>query len=160
MSKEDDITPSKKLVSIRIRDSHRNSVQQLASRLLVKESKLYRLAINILLSKLKDLQHQNLAGSDLLPLFLNLRGQFTDDLDLKPLQLFRVINRLNADPNKFVALNDVELLLTKEHLLRERLMSLRETHPYKDTNTDQWLQNYLLSRYSMLVSIEPTSSEH
>ena len=140
--------------------NQRDNIQKLASKLLIKESKLYRLAINFLLSKLQDLHQQNLSGSDLLPLFINLRGQFAEDLDLKPLQLFRVINRLNADPNKFVALNDVELLLTKEHLLRERLMSLRETHPYKDTNTDQWLQNYLLSKYSMLVSIEPTSSEH
>ncbi len=152
MTSEDDLNSSKKIVSIRISSKHRNTIKYIGTRLLIKESKLYRLAINTLLSKLKKLNDPNFSGSDLLPLFLELRGQFIEDLEIKTLHLFRIINKLNADPSKFVNMCDVELLLVPDHLLRERLSNQLDAQSTKNIDVHLWLQDYLLSKYGLVKS--------
>ena len=155
MFQEDTPNPKKNLVSIRVKDANREQVLKIADRLLVKESKLYRLAINILLTQLSTLHSSNAAGSDLLPLFISLRGPFLEDLDFKPLQLHRIINKFNADPDKFVQLEDVVLLLSPDHLLRDNLRSNLNARHTKDKDTHIWLHNYLLTKYGIL----PLSSQ-
>lgn len=145
--KDDYLDDVKHVVSVRLNTTDRTAVRLTAARLFVRESKLYRFAIDHLLSKLHKLQDDSCTGSDLLPLFLEFKDELHSQLGLKKHQLFKIFNGKNTEPKKFVSMADIELLLMPKHALRQRLQLTQDAADSKLTDTSAWLECYLLKKY-------------
>ena len=109
----------KHIISLRIENSIRNAVQATASRFYVRESDIYRFAVNYTLKRFKCLHEDDFSGSDLLHLMLDIREEIIGSLSLNKNQLFNILNGNNVHLDKFVAMSDIELLLTPQHLIKE-----------------------------------------
>ena len=108
------------------------------------------------------MHEDDFTGSDLLPLMLDIREELIDSLSLKKHQLFNIMNGNNTHPDKFVAMSDIELLLTPRHLLKQRLQKIDDT-PRTDIDAETWLKQYLLEKYQSLPlqespALQPQSS--
>lgn len=138
----------KQVISLRLVDSDRAAIQAIAARLFVRESDVYRFAINYLLNRFNCLFDDDFTGSDLLPALLEIRAEINHTLGLKRHQLEKIINGNNLNPDKYVAMCDIELLLMPAHLLKQRLMKLDETlRNHSDVET--WLKDYLTEKYNL-----------
>jgi len=148
-------------VSLRLEQAQRVNAQSLASRLYVRESEIYRFAINFLLNRLYKLNISDCKGSDLLPLFIDIKDELTDELSFNKDQLFRIINFSNANPNKFVEMLDIELLLMPEHKLRAELSKRHDALAFKDAHIITWLKAYFYNKYELVnTSVVESSSQH
>ncbi len=136
----------KHIVSLRLTQDDRESIQSIATRLLVKESYIYRFAINQLLVRLEKLLDTSNRGIRLLPLFLDLREELNYNLGFKKTQLYNIINFKELSPENRVSMDDVELLILPNHAVRSRLAKI---HPAPETNidTDAWLKQYFEQKY-------------
>ncbi len=139
----------KHIVSMRLNNNDRNAIQNLASRLFVRESELYRLAVNHLLTRLQKLHDPDCSGSDLLPLFIEFREELIQNLGLKKQQLFKIVNNFNSHPDKFVTMTDLELLLLPPYLVRKRLLLIDEALVVKQQDTNSWLVSYFIEKYDL-----------
>lgn len=149
MNQNDLLDDRKNIVSIRLTNSDRSAARSMARRLFVRESKLYRFAINHLLNRLHKLNDADCCGSDLLWLFLDFKDDLTTHLDLKRHQLFKIFNAKNTPLEKSVAMADIELLLMTDHGLRQRLQLIPEALKFKHANTTEWLKAYLADKYNL-----------
>ena len=148
------VSEKKHIVSMRLNNNDRNAIQMMASRLFVRESELYRFAVNILLERMHKLHDPDSKGSDLLPLFIELREEINRNLGLKRQQLFKIVNNGNAHPDKFVAMADIELLVLPQHLLRQRLLQIEDALVLKQHDVSAWLESYLVDKYGLGKTIE------
>lgn len=142
------IMERKNIVSMRIANDDRLSVQSLASRLFIRESDIYRLAINQLLVRFDKLLDSSCKGKDLLPLFLELREELNLNVGFKKNQLYNILNCKETSPTNYVSMADIELLLLPQHAIRQRLSRMTESLSFKTSNTELWLKNYLLNKYA------------
>lgn len=147
---QDPIESDKKfIVSMRLNNTDRMAIRTIASRLYVRESEIYRCAVNNLLNSLQKLHDTGCTGSDLLPLFMDFRVELIQGLGLKKQQLFNIINSGNVDPEKFVAMSDIELLLLPQHIVRQRLLQISKALEVKQDNIESWLESYLIENYGL-----------
>ena len=149
----------KQIVSMRLNNADRNAVRSTAARLFVRESELYRFAVYHLLHRLHKLHDDSCCGSDLLPLFLEIREELTQQLGLKKHQLFKIFNGKHTASDKFVAMSDIELLLLPLHVVRQRLQLTSDASPFKHSNTSAWLEAYLNKKYGFSAMAEPDDCE-
>lgn len=149
----------KQIISLRLVDSDRAAVQAIAARLFVRESDVYRFAINYLLNRFSCLFDESCTGSDLLPAMLKIRGEINHTLGLKRHQLDKIINGNNLHPDKYVAMSDIELLLMPQHMLKQRLMKLDDT-PRNNLSIENWLVAYLTEKYGLLDMEEEVEFEN
>ena len=138
----------KHIVSLRIINSDRAAVQAIASRLFVRESDVYRFSINFMLNRFQCLFDDACTGSDLLPALLEIRAEINHSLGLKRNQLEKIINGSNINPEKYVAMCDIELLLLPYHLLKQRLSKLDGTFR-GHLDAEVWLKAYLTDKYKL-----------
>ncbi|MEQ1528826.1 MAG: hypothetical protein ABL925_05875 [Methylococcales bacterium] len=138
----------KHIVSMRLNSVDRIAVRSTAERLFVRESELYRFAVNHLLNRLHKLQDESSCGSDLLPLFLELKDELNAHLNLKKPQLFQILNNSCLDAEKFVAMADIELLLLPAHALRQRLLQMNDAAKFKQADSQAWLTDYFRDKYN------------
>ena len=148
----------KQIISLRLVDSDRAAVQAIASRLFVRESDIYRFAINYLLNRFSCLFDDTCTGSDLLPAMLEIRAEINHTLGLKRHQLEKIINGSNLHPDKYVAMSDIELLLMPQHILKQRLMKLDEI-PRTPIDIESWLKLYLTEKYNLFEIEKDTPFE-
>jgi hypothetical protein len=137
------------MISLRLVDSDRVAVQAIATRLFVRESDVYRFAINHLLNRFGCFFDENCTGSDLLLALIEIRTELNHTLGLKKLQLEKIINGKNVHPDKYVAMCDIELLLMPQHLLKQQLMKLY-TAPRNKLNIEEWLKEYIAEKYKLV----------
>jgi hypothetical protein len=150
MSSEEFIESDKKyIVSMRLNNNDRMAIRAMASRLFVRESELYRFAVNNLLNCLHKLHDMDCMGSDLLPLFIEFRVDLIQNLGLKKQQLFNIINSGNMPSDKFVAMADIELLLLPRHLLRQRLLQMEDAVAVRQDDLNLWLESYFTQKYKL-----------
>jgi hypothetical protein len=150
MAIQEQIESDKKfIVSMRLNNADRMAIRAMASRLFVRESELYRCAVNNLLNCMHKLHDTDCTGSDLLPLFIEFRVELIQGLGLKKQQLFNIINSGNMHPDKFVAMADIELLLLPPHLVRQRLLQIGEALAVKQEDIGTWLECFLVEKYGL-----------
>lgn len=137
---------AKQMISVRIVESDRMAVQALATRLFVRESDIYRFAINHLFSRLDCLLDTNCSGYDLLLALVEIRNELHHTLGLKKHQLEKIVNNSSCSPEKYVAMSDIELLLMPPHLLKQYLIRLHAM-PIDKHDLDSWLKEYLTNKY-------------
>jgi len=140
------MTDRKQIVSMRLTGDDRNAIQSIATRLLVRESDIYRFAINQLLTRLEKLLDSSCRGIELLPLFLELREELNYNLGFKKSQLYKIINFKELDPENLVPMDDIELLILPHHVVRNRLAKLHQTTE-QNIDTDAWLKLYFEQKY-------------
>jgi len=140
------MTDRKQIVSMRLTSDDRCNIQSIATRLLVRESDIYRFAVNQLLARLEKLLDSSCRGIDLLPLFLELREELNYNLRFKKAQLYKIINHKELDPENLVPMNDIELLILPHHAVRSRLAKLHQTAE-KNIDTNAWLRLYFEKKY-------------
>jgi hypothetical protein len=146
-------------ISLRLNDSDRTAVQAIASRLFVRESDIYRFAINYMINRFSCLFDDSYTGSDLLPVMLDIRAEINHTLGLKRHQLEKIINGNNLHPDKYVAMSDIELLVMPQHLLKQRLQKLDDT-ARNTIDVELWLNMYLTEKYNLLeTDVEKTALE-
>ncbi len=145
----------KKIVSLRISDDDRSSIQSMASRLYIRESDIYRFAINQLLTRFDKLLDESCSGRDLLPLFLEYRDELNHHMNLKKKQLHMIFNSEDPTPETYVSMADIELLLLPHHALRQRLSKIQPP-PEEKIDTDTWLKNYFAEKY--FADVQPEQS--
>lgn len=148
----------KHIVSMRLTNNDRSNIQILSSRLYLRESALYRFAINSLLTRMTHLNDEDRSGSDLLPVFIELKDEINEHLKLKKQQLYKIINASNANPDKFVDMEDIELLVLPPHLMRKHLLLIDDAIAFKNKDINLWLKNYLTDKYDLNAIEENTSA--
>lgn len=149
----------KHIVSMRLNNNDRLAIQLMASRLFVRESELYRFAVNNLLNRMHKLHDLDCTGTDLLPLFIEFREELNQNLGLKKQQLFNIVNNGIAHPDKFVAMSDIELLLLPQHLVRQRLLQIQNAVAFKQYDIGAWLESYFVEKYGLAKNIEEDIEE-
>ncbi|MBK8815269.1 MAG: hypothetical protein IPN42_07050 [Methylococcaceae bacterium] len=143
---------SKQMISVRLVESDRIAIKAIANRLLIRESDVYRFAVNYFLSRFDCLGNPDYQGSDLLLPFCEIRHELLQTLSMKKHLLERIFNNSAVNPDKYVAMSDIELLLLPSHLLRQRLLKL---HPNPATvmkdhiGVDQYLKEYFIYKYDL-----------
>lgn len=138
---------------MRLNNDDRLAIQSMASRLFVRESELYRFAVNTLLNRMHKLHDLDCTGTDLLPLFIEFREELNQNLGLKKQQLFNIVNNGISHPEKFVAMSDIELLLLPQHLVRQRLLQIQNAVAFKQYDINAWLESYFVEKYGLAKNI-------
>lgn len=161
-------TNNKQLVSVRLNGSDLARVKQIAKRLQVRDSELIRFAVKSTLTKLMPLHDTNLAGSDLLPAFIELGAEITNYFELDSVRLNTIINQDSCKAEKRVDDEDIALLAMlamPEHYLHMRLRELSPL-PVEAVGVEVSLRRYLYDKYvrphrreSSADSLQPTSED-
>jgi len=151
------MTDRKHIVSMRLTHDDRSAIQSIAKRLLVRESDIYRFAVNQLLARLERLLDSSCRGVELLPLFLELREELNYNLGFKKTQLYNIINNQELAPENQVPMADIELLILPHHVVRNRLMKIHQTTE-KNIDTNDWLHLYFEQKYFSKGELEEVSS--
>jgi hypothetical protein len=101
----------KQNVSIRMNVSDLRKIKDIARRLNVRESDVFRYAIKSSLAKLAPLHDWEVTGSDLLPVFIECGTEIANYFDLDVAQLDSLINGNGEDAEKCVDRDDLDLLV-------------------------------------------------
>lgn len=144
---------NKQLVSIRLNGVDLARVKNIAQRLRVRESDVMRFAIKSMLAKLAPLHDGQLAGSDLLPAFIELGAELTSYFELDSTQLGEIINENVHGTRKSVDTEDIALLAMlslPEHYLYIKLRELSKL-PVEAVGVSASLRQYLYEKYTRLV---------
>jgi hypothetical protein len=105
------IENKKQNVSIRMNVSDLRKIKVIAKRLNVRESDVFRFAIKSSLSKLAPLHDIEVAGSDLLPVFIEYGSEIASYFDLDAAQLDRLVNGSQTELHKRVDRDDLEMVV-------------------------------------------------
>jgi hypothetical protein len=100
----------KQNVSVRLNVSDLAKIKEIAKRLQVRESDVFRFAIKATLTKLIPLHDKSVKGSDLVPAFIECGTELTSYFDLDAIRLENIFNEGIRDPAKRVDSDDIELL--------------------------------------------------
>lgn len=144
---------NKQLVSVRLNGVDLSRVKHIAQRLRVRESDVIRFAIKSMLAKLAPLHDGQLAGSDLLPAFIELGAELTSYFELDSAQLGAIINENVHGAHKRVDAEDIALLAMlslPEHYLYLKLRELSKL-PVEAAGVTASLRQYLYEKYTRLV---------
>lgn len=151
---------NKQLVSVRLNGSDLSRVKRVAARLGVRESDVIRFALKTALAKLAPLHSDNMRGTDLLPVFVELGAELARHFEIDAETLAAIINNGVHDDAKRVAPEDVQLLAMAgmpEHYVRAHLRSLMQT-PIDDVGTTAALRQYLYKKYAQVGPRAPAAN--
>ena len=141
----------KRIVSLRINTSDYEKVRDIAKRLRVRESKVLRFAIKIMLAKLAPLHDPKVCGGDLLPVFADFGAELTNYFALDASRLDTILNAGVEDPEKRIQEDDIDLLAMSpmsDNYLRMKLKKLTSSNNHTDTlDVNASLRDYLLEKY-------------
>jgi len=139
----------KKNISVRLNTSDLRKVQDIAKRLRVRDSDVYRFAIKVTLRKLMPLQDGNVKGSDLIPAFIECGSELTKFFDLDSDRLERIINGDLEDSNSRVDSEDIELIAMSGVKENYVYLTLKELASKQSTliGPDALLRQHLHEKY-------------
>jgi hypothetical protein len=140
----------KQVVSMRLNGTDLGRVKEIARRLKVRESDIYRFAIKTTLTKLAPFYDAEMRGKDLLPIFIELCAELTGYFDLDAESLDRLINGDLSDPGKRVEKDDIRLLSMLGMPEQYLYLKLRElaNKPVEHKGMPALLRQYLYEKYS------------
>ena len=117
---------SKKIVSVRVNQSDLEKIRFISQRLRVRESKVLRFAIKVMLNQLGPLHDPRASGTDLMPIFADLGHELTNYFQFDYTRLETIINGNVDDPAKRVDSEDIALVAINDMPASYRYMKLRE----------------------------------
>ena len=150
----------KRNVSVRMSSNDLRRIRELARRMQVRESDVFRFAVKTLLAKLTPLNDTRVKGKDLLPVFVDCYADLTRYFEFDTARLERIINAGVEEPDQRVDRDDIELLVMagiQEGYVHMKLKNILGRSP-EQPDLAGALKEYLLEKYigSMDVSgLEP-----
>lgn len=146
------IDDKKQTVSVRMSTADHNKIKEIAKRLHVRESDLFRFAVKNVINQLLPLYDKNFKGKDLLPLFIEFGNELTSYFELDTEHLNRIINDgIAAESENRVDQEDLNLIAMsgiRENHLYVRLNYLnQELHNHSDGENQNMLKRYLYKKY-------------
>jgi hypothetical protein len=140
----------KQVVSMRLNATDLGRVKEIARRLKVRESDVYRFAIKTTLTKLAPFYDVEMRGKDLLPIFIEMCSELTGYFDLDAESLDRLINGDLVDPGKRVEKDDIRLLSMLGMPEQYIYIKLRElgSKPVEHQGMSALVRQYLSEKYS------------
>jgi hypothetical protein len=100
----------KQNISVRMNSGDLQRIKEIAKRMHVRESDVFRFAVKNTLAKLAPLYDPQVRGKDLVPVFADSGSDLTSYFELDTACLEKIINSGVDDPDKRVAREDIELL--------------------------------------------------
>jgi hypothetical protein len=139
----------KQNISVRMSNADLKKIKEIARRLEVRESDVFRFAIRSSLAKLTPLHDNEMVGSDLVPVFVECGMELANYFDLDTDRLDTIINQGVSSPAKKVSKDDLELLALsalQEHYLYIRMKELFKTNK-EGLPPATLLREYLMDKY-------------
>ncbi len=150
------IDDKKQTVSVRMSASDHNKVKEIANRLHVRESDLFRFAVKSAITKLLPLYDKNFKGKDLIPLFIEFGNELTNYFELDTMRLDEIINEgVSADSDNYVDYDDLNLIAMSG--IRENHLYIRLNYLNQEFNSNGPVEHEnhsLLKRYLYRKYIE------
>ncbi len=140
------------MISVRLVESDRAAVKAIANRLFIRESDVYRFAVNYFLNRFDCLGDPSHQGSDLLLTFCEIRQEISQTINLKKHVLDRIFNTVTVSPQKYVAMSDIELLLLPPYQLKQRLLKLNPSFDALSNeifDVEESLKKYFIRKYNL-----------
>ena len=143
------VDDKKQNVSVRLGVSDLQKIKEVAKRLRVRESDVFRFAIKATLTKLIPLHDHTVKGSNLVPAFIECGTELANYFDLDAHRLDAIINDGVEDPTELVESDDIELLAMagiKENFIYLKLKDLaaRQSTPMGPSSL---LRQHLYEKY-------------
>lgn len=139
----------KQNISVRMSASDLRRIREIAARLQVRESDVFRFAVRSSLTKLTPLQDSHTTGSDLVPVFVEFGSELTTYFELDTDRLDAIINGAVSGDDRRVDRDDIELLAMwglQDNYLYMRLKELVEDNR-EGLPPSQLLRRYLYDKY-------------
>ena len=139
----------KQHVSVRLTESDHRKMKDIARRLGVKESDLFRFIVKNSLSKLLPFQDGKIRGADLIPALLDCGQDLARYFDLDSDQLDQIVNGGLGETDKKVDKEDLDILVmsgASDHYAMVKLAALT-CQPIEKENLLTVLKNYLSIKY-------------
>ncbi|MDT8383289.1 MAG: hypothetical protein RRB22_02640 [Gammaproteobacteria bacterium] len=139
----------KQNVSVRMSSADLKRIKDIAKRMNVRDSDVFRFAVRSTLTKLTPLGDDHVHGKDLLPVFVGGGSELTSYFNLDSSRLERIINEGVDDPEKMVDREDVEMIVManiQESYVLMRLKHLQKKQP-EQRDVGLALREYLLEKY-------------
>ena len=139
----------KQNVSVRLSTSDLRRIKEIAQRMHVRESDVFRFAVKTVLATLMPLNDPHVKGKDLLPMFADCYRDLTRHFEFDASRLERIINSGVDDPDQIVDRDDIELLVMAAVQENYALMRLNKLLESEDDRRDlgSALKAYLLDKY-------------
>ncbi len=145
----------KQHVSVRLAEADHRKMKEIAKRLGVKESDLFRYIVKNSLNKLWPFQDERIRGADLIPVLLDCGQDLARYLELDSEQLDQIVNGgLEGDERK-VEKEDLDILAmtgTSDHYMRVKLSALSQ-EAVADEDLVLALKQYLARKYQTTFSL-------
>ncbi|HKJ22173.1 MAG TPA: hypothetical protein VKA13_03725 [Gammaproteobacteria bacterium] len=139
----------KQIISLRMNTSDLRKVKDLARRLRVRESDVFRFAIRSTLRKLSPLHDSTANGSDLIPVLIEYGPELMSYFELDSLQLESLVNDDVREPDRKIDRSDIDLLAMaglQDHYLTLKLMEVSGAVA-EPQGTSSLLKEYLYKKY-------------
>lgn len=136
-------------VSVRLSESDHRKMKDIARRLGVKESDLFRFIIKNSLSRLLPFQDDGIKGADLIPALMDCGQELARYLELDSGQLEQIVNDGVQDADKKVDKADLDILVLaaeSDHCALVKLSALTHQTIEKE-NLLAVMKEYLSSKY-------------
>ena len=138
----------KQSMSVRVNTSDLLKTKQIASRLGIKESDLFRFALKSILAKLSPLEDRESKGVALLPALIECGQELSNYFGMDTRQLDKIINGGVQSSSEMVDPKDIELLTWSPFEGSYRRIRLATVSKQLNTNDPEGsLKTYLVEKY-------------
>lgn len=151
---------NKKNISVRLSESDLRRLKDIASRLRVKDSDLFRFAVKMMLSRMMPLLRQDMKGIDVLLTILDAGGEMLRYFEFDSHQIDKIVN-CDSDKEKRIAMDDIDLVaiaMLNQNYLKTQLVEMGEVQSTSQ-NPVAVLRDYLYKKYCPLGDHEICLSE-
>lgn len=139
----------KQHVSVRLAENDHRKMKDIAKRLGVKESDLFRFIIKNSLNKLLPFQDDHIRGADLIPALLDCGQDLARYFDLDSEQLDAIVNAGLEEAGKRIEKDDLDILAmagASDHCARIKLAAMTNA-PVVEQDLVTALKHYLVAKY-------------
>ena len=139
----------KQHVSVRLAEADHRKMKDIAKRLGVKESDLFRFIVKNSLNKLLPFQDDHIKGADLIPALLDCGQDLARYFDLDSEQLDLIVNAGLEEADRRIEKDDLDILAlsgASDHCARVRLAAMTNA-PVVEQDLLTALRQYLAAKY-------------
>lgn len=143
---------NKKNISVRLSEADLRRLKDIASRLQVKDSDLFRFAVKMMLSRMMPLLRQDMKGIDVLLTILDSGGEMLRYFEFDSHQIDKIVNS-EAESDRRIAMEDIDLVsiaMLNQQYLKNQLIEMGEIDS-PEKNPVLVLREYLYRKYCSSV---------
>lgn len=141
---------NKKNISVRLSESDLRRLKDIATRLQVKDSDLFRFAVKLMLSQMMPLLRKDMRGIDVLLTLLDAGGEMLRYFEFDSHQIDKIVNK-GIDEDRRISMDDIDLVaiaMLNQTYLKAQLLEMGVLEKGGD-NPVAALRHYLYSKYCL-----------